>query len=93
VLSGVCARVEGTGTGVGTYDTSTPTTMGSDFYRLNAFQGRRVATGPTTVLRFPGVPFDPPGDGTRREPGEPARTVLVDRAPSEDGSSGTHGTR
>ena len=66
VPRGVCARVEGTGTGVGTYDIATPTTPDTDFYRVNAFQGRRFAVSPGVFpVRFPGVPFDPPGNGTR----------------------------
>jgi hypothetical protein len=61
VVPGVCARVEGTGNGIGTYNITTGTNPG--FYRLNAFQGRRV--GANSII-WQGIPFDPPGTQTTR---------------------------
>lgn len=52
--NGVCP-VNGTGTGTGTYN-GTPG-------RPNIFQGRQAAANTVT---WTGVPFDPPGQGTRR---------------------------
>lgn len=61
VVPGVCARVEGTGNGIGTYDISVGTNPG--FYRVNSFQGRRV--GANSII-WQGIPFDPPGTQTTR---------------------------